>query len=135
MAKSDREIFESFLFDMIEGRHELVAAVLSNDVVWHLPLFAKQPPMAGRDAVLRFLSAGPEGIYEPGSLRIQPVGLAAEDGFASCLATITATTANGMPYENSYGFFARIRDGKLIEVWELVDGVTFQEQLRARPEG
>lgn len=133
MAKSDREIFESFLFDMVEGSHELVAAVLAGDVVWHMPPFAKQRPLNGRDAVLKFLAEAPASVYAPGSMRIEPIEIAAERGFASCLATITAQTIHGMPYENSYGFFARIRDGKLTEVWELVDGATFQEQMSARP--
>lgn len=132
MSKPDREIFQSFLFDMIAGRHDQVSPVLAENVVWHLPPFAKQPPMEGRDAVLKFLHEAPAAFYEPGTMRIEPIELAAEAGFASCLATLRATTKHGMPYENRYGFFARIDDGRLVEVWELLDSAVLLEQMRAR---
>lgn len=133
MSTSDRQVFRSFLFDMIEGRHESVAPVLAEDVVWHLPPFAKQEPMKGRDVVLKFLAEAPAAFYEPGTMSIEPIELACEGGFASCLATLRAMTKHGMPYENRYGFFGRIADGRLVEVWELLDSAILLEQMRARP--
>lgn len=133
MSESDRDLFRTFLFDMIEGRHDRVSPVLDEDVVWHLPPFAKQDPMRGRDAVLKFLTEAPASFYEPGTMRIEPVEILAGDGFASCLATLRATTKHGMPYENRYGFFARLRQGRLTEVWELLDSAVLLEQMRARP--
>ncbi len=129
MNQTDRDVFENFLFDMTGGRLERVAPVLDDAVVWHLPPFAKQSPLHGRDAVLRFLEEAPKAFYEPGSIRLEPISFAVEDGFASCLATLRATTRHGQPYENRYGFFARLRDGRLVEVWELLDSVRLFEQM------
>lgn len=133
MQTSDRDLFRDFLSDMVEGRHDRVARVLAENVVWHMPPFAKQPPMRGRAAVLQFLAEAPASFYEPGSMSIEPHELAVENGFAACLATMRATTTHGMPYENRYAFFARLQDGQLTEVWELLDSAVLLDQLQARP--
>ena len=130
MSSADREIFEHFLFDMVGGRHDKVAAVLDASVVWHLPPFARQPPMQGREAVLKFLAEAPVAFYEPGTMQIEPTEFAVEEGFASCLATLRARTKHGTPYENRYGFFASIRGGLLTEVWELLDSALLLEQMK-----
>ncbi len=133
MGKNDREVFEAFLFDMIEGRHDLVSPVLDQNVRWHLPPFARQPPMQGRDAVLRFLAEAPAAFYAPGSMKIEPIEFFVQDGLAACLATLRATTKHGAPYENRYGFFARLEEGRLVEVWELLDSAVLLEQMKVRP--
>lgn len=127
--------FERFLGDMIGGRHDRVAPVLSEDVVWHLPPFAKSPPLEGRPAVLDFLEKAPAEYYAPGSSKLEIELLTVDGELASCQGTLRATTRRGMPYENRYVFFARFRGELICEVWELMDTVAFQEQLRRRPEG
>jgi ketosteroid isomerase-like protein len=127
----DRANFERFLFDMIEGRHDGAASLLHEDVVWHLPPFAGAPPMQGRAAVTKFMRDAPDAYYQPGSMRIEPILWTLEGGRAACLATLRATTKKGKPYRNLYAFFARLEGGLLCEVWELMDTVHFQAQLRA----
>jgi len=126
----DSQIFERFLFDMIEGRHAAAAAALAADVVWHLPPFADAPPMRGKRAVEKFMVEAPAAYYAPGSMKIEPISLSVVEGRGACLAKLTATTKKGKPYENLYAFFARLENGLLCEVWELMDTVKFQVQLR-----
>ncbi|MEE2679943.1 MAG: nuclear transport factor 2 family protein [Myxococcota bacterium] len=133
MGETDREIFETFLFDLIAGRSERVAAVLDDQVVWHLPPFARQPPLEGPEAVLRFLAEAPAAFYKPGTLEIEPMEFAVENGIAACLATLRATTRHGAPYENRYVFFARLREGRLVEVWEILDSAVLLDQMKVRP--
>jgi len=133
MADADRVMFETFLRDMIEGRPEACASALAADVVWNLPPFAKMEPLRGHDAVMEFVRNGSAPYYEAGSLSIEFHQILLDAGNASCQATLRATTKRGMPYENSYAFFARIAGGQLVEVWEMMDTVRFQEQLRAKP--
>ncbi|MEE2677931.1 MAG: nuclear transport factor 2 family protein [Myxococcota bacterium] len=133
MEKTDREIFEAFLFDLVAGRHERVAAVLDDRVLWHLPPFARQPPLEGPDAVLRFLAEAPAAFYAPGTLEIEPVEFAVANGIAACLATMRATTRYGAPYENRYVFFARLSAGRLVEVWEVLDSAVLLDQMKVRP--
>ena len=126
-----RARFERFLHDMIEGRHDAVAPLLADDVRWHLPPFAKQPPIEGKGAVLKFLAEAPSLYSAPGSMKLEPRIVTADGPFVSCLATLRATTKRGAPYENRYVFFARLEGERLREVWEMMDTVHFQEQLRA----
>ena len=77
-ASGDREIFERFLVDMIAGRYDEIASKLAPEVVWHLPPFARQPPMEGREAVLRFLREASAAFYQEGSMRLEPIAFMAE---------------------------------------------------------
>lgn len=134
MATDDRTRFEHFLRDLIEGRHAECAELLAPDVVWHVPPFAGQPPLEGREVVLDFLRAAVSRLYEEGSMRIEPDLVTVVDGQAACLATLRGRTRRGLPYDNRYAFFARMRDGLLCEVHELMDSARFLEQVQAEPE-
>ena len=128
---TDGDLFERFLFAMIEGRHEEAEALLADDVVWNLPPFAKMAPIEGKQAVARFIREAQATYYEPGSLRLEPLLICVQAGRAACMAQLHATTRNGKPYENRYAFFARLQRGLLCEVWELLDTASLQAQLRA----
>lgn len=128
-----RQQFETFLKDMIGGRYDEAGARLAADVVWHLPPFAKVPPFEGYDAVMKFMREAPASLYQPGSMSIEMQAVTYDEPYASCLATLRATTRHGRPYENRYVFFARVREGLLAEVWEMLDSAVFQEQTR-RPD-
>jgi len=119
---------------MIEGRPEACEPVLAEDVVWHWPPFADQPPMRGREEAMQFVRDGSRPYYQEGTLAIEFGQVMVQDGEAGCRATLRGTTKKGMPYENAYAFFARIADGKLVEVWEMMDSARFLDQMRARPE-
>jgi ketosteroid isomerase-like protein len=128
---SPRQQFESFLDEMIEGRHDDAARRLAPDVLWHLPPFAKQAPFDGREAVRGFMRDAQAAFYQPGTLSIEKHAVTWDEPFASCLATLRATTRHGGPYENRYVFFARLENGLLAEVWEMMDSLRFVEQTRA----
>ena len=119
---------------MIGGRPDACAPKLADDVVWHLPPFADPAELRGHEAVMQFVREGAAPFYQPGSLQIEIRQLVVRDGDALCHATLRGTTKRGLPYQNIYAFFARIETGKLVEVWELMDTVHFQNQLRARPD-
>jgi ketosteroid isomerase-like protein len=130
---SSRQQFEAFLEDMIAGRYDDVSGLLAPDVVWHLPPFVGIPPFEGHEAVMKFMRETPAAIYQPGSMRIEIHAATFDPPHASCLSTLRATTRHGQPYENQYMFFARLRDGLLEEVWELLDTAVF-ERLTRPPE-
>lgn len=128
---TDRQIFEDFLDAMFGRRWDVAGGLLADAAVWNFPPSMKLPRLEGRDAVVEFLSTAPDTVYEPGSLRLDPIQISVEDGNAACFAKVYATTKRGKPYDNVYGFFARIGDGHLEEVFELLDTVSFREQLKA----
>lgn len=131
---SGRQQFDAFLDEMIGGRHDEAGARLASDVVWHLPPFAKLPPLVGHEAVMDFMRKAPAAFYRPETMRLEKHALTWDDPFASCLATLRATTRHGRPYENRYVFFARLHHGRLAEVWEMMDTAVFQALTRAPDE-
>jgi len=116
---------------MFGRRWDAAGALLAENAIWNFPPSLNLPKLEGREEVVRFLSTAPDSVYKPGSLRLEPIQISVEDGNAACFAKVYATTKRGKPYENVYGFFARISAGRLDEVFELLDTVNFREQLKA----
>jgi ketosteroid isomerase-like protein len=128
-VNDDRKTFLDFLEALFERRWDDAARSLADDAVWNLPPSLGLPTLSGRDDVVAFLSSAPDTVYQPGTLRLEPIQTCVENGNAACFAKVRATTKRGKPYENVYGFFARIRDGRIVEVYELLDTASFREQI------
>ena len=126
---NDRKTFEAFLDAMFDRRWDEAERLLADDAVWSFPPSLELAKLSGRRDVIAFLSSAPDTVYKPGTLRLEPIQICVEDGNAACFGTVRATTKRGKPYENVYGFFARIRDGHITEVFELLDTVSFREQI------
>ena len=126
----DEERFAEFLQNMIRGQSTPLAEALHPEVVWHLPPFARQGPVHGIPDVLKFLQEGAAAVYQPDSLSLEPEILSVREGKASCLATIRGRLRDGRPYENRYAFFARLADGRIAEVWEILDSALLLDQMQ-----
>lgn len=127
-----RETFERFLSAMFSSDRETLREVLSDDVVWHLPPWARariEDPKGG-ERVAGFLCDGAATYYEPGSFRFRPEVEAVEGDQAVVIGWLTARTAAGAAYENRYAFGFRLRDGRICEGWELLDSAHFEAQSR-----
>jgi ketosteroid isomerase-like protein len=125
-----REFALRFVNAMVAGDLATVASMLAKDVVWHLPPFAKRPPVVGRDAVLNFAREAQATYYEVGTLRLEPALVVADSDGAVVLGTLRGRTIRGKDYENLYSFGLRFADGEVVEGWELVDSAHFLEQMR-----
>lgn len=128
----DEARFKNFLQDMVGARQDELAATLHPEVIWHLPPFTQQKPIAGAAAVLQFLREGAAAVYEANSLTLEPELIAVCHGNASCLATIRGRLKDGRPYENRYAFFARMVAGQITEVWEILDSALLLDQLQPK---
>ncbi|HEX7409356.1 MAG TPA: nuclear transport factor 2 family protein [Candidatus Binatia bacterium] len=107
-----------------------LTSTLADDVLWHLPPFAKRPPLQGRDAVLTFVQQAQAAYYEPGTLSLEPEMVVADSDSAAVLGTLRGRTIRGKPYENCYSFVFRIADGRVVEAWELLDTAHLLAQMR-----
>ncbi len=110
-----------------------LTSMLAPDVVWHLPPFAKRPPLQGRDAVLTFVQDAQAAYYEPGTLRLEPELVVADSESAAVLGTLRGRTIRGKDYENLYSFVFRVAGGRVIEAWELLDTAHLVAQMRSTP--
>lgn len=107
-----------------------LGSMLADDVVWHMPPFAKRPAIRGRDGVLAFVQEAQGTYYQPGTLSLEPDLVVTDANAAAVLGTLRARTIHGKDYENRYSFFFRITAGKVVEAWELLDTAHLRRQMR-----
>lgn len=107
-----------------------LTSMLEADVVWHLPPFAKRPPLRGRDAVLTFVQDAQAAYYQAGTLRLEPEIVVADSDSAAVLGTLRGRTIRGKDYENCYNFVFRFAGGRIVEAWELLDTAHLLAQMR-----
>lgn len=126
-----RSVTARALQAMLAGDLAELRTLLTDDIVWHVPpsSAARIPPVRGIDSVLDFVRSAAGIYYEAGSLRLEPVLEAAEDDRCLVLARIRARTRQGRDYENLYAFGFRLRNGRVCELWELLDTVSFRGQM------
>lgn len=129
-SMTTRELAVRFVDVMLAGDLTALAPMLADDVVWHLPPFAKRAPIRGRDAVLGFVRDAQAAYYVAGTLRLEPALLVADADGAALLGTLRARTKRGGDYANLYNFALRVAGGQVVEAWELLDSASFVEQLR-----
>ncbi len=127
---SAREAALRFVETLLAGDLAALAPLLADEVVWHLPPFAKRAPVRGREAVLAFVREAQAAFYEPGTLRLEPAMVVADGEGAAVLGTMRGRTKRGRDYENLYGFTLRLAAGRVVEAWELLDSAHFLEQIR-----
>lgn len=125
-----RELALRFVDVMLAGDLAALGAMLGDDVVWHLPPFAKLGPMRGRDAVLAFVRDAQAAYYEAGTLRLERDLVVADADGAVVLGTLRGRTKRGRDYENLYSFALRFAGGQVVEAWELLDSARFLELMR-----
>jgi ketosteroid isomerase-like protein len=107
-----------------------LTSMLADDVLWHLPPFAKRPPLQGCDAVLTFVQQAQAAYYEPGTLSLEPEMVVADADSAAVLGTLRGRTIRGKAYENCYSFVFRIAGARVVEAWELLDTAHLLAQMR-----
>jgi Ketosteroid isomerase-related protein len=129
MSADTRETFERLFPALFSSDRAALLELIDENVVWHLPPFAAAEPRRGRDNVVDFLIKTPAKLYQPGSLKLEPELSAVEGDRALLLGWMTGTTARGNPYRNRYVFAVRVRAGRIVEAWELLDSKLFLDQL------
>lgn len=129
-----RAILERFFPAMFADDRQVLGGLLDDDVLWHVPPsgVAQFGEPRGAPAVLDFLCGAAGDFYEPGSFEMRTELDAFEGDRAVVVAWLTGRTASGKPYGNRYAFAFRFREGRICEVWELLDTAHFAGQLRAR---
>jgi ketosteroid isomerase-like protein len=74
-----------------------LTAMLADDVLWHLPPFAKRPPLQGRDAVVTFVQKAQAAYYQPGTLSLEPAIVVADADSAAVVGTLQAGRSTVRP--------------------------------------
>lgn len=117
------------------NRNDVPAALeyLAEDATWWLPpaLPGVGGTHRGRDAILRDFMVPVAALFQPGSLRIEPVGTTVEGERVAVEWVARARSTADAPYENHYHVLFEVRDGRILAVREYLDALTVQRTLFA----
>lgn len=128
-ASINKQIIRDYFDAVASGANEKVAAILADDVVWWVP---PSSPMAGtyegKEAVFGMFAKG-VSLYAPEPMKIEILGMVADDEKVAAEVHITAKTAKGAEYSNYYHFLFTIGGGQIRGVKEYVDTLYAQRTL------
>jgi steroid delta-isomerase-like uncharacterized protein len=130
-----KAVLEAFVDSMNRGDVDEILAYLAQDVVDHTPMPGQQPGIEGWRSKWDALSAGfPD-------LRIEIKQSVAEGDTVAARYTMRATNTGefmggpptGKRIEVPIFDMCRVRDGKLIDLWSLMDSMSMMAQLGLAP--
>lgn len=132
---SSPEANKQFIRDYFEavaaGASDKVVASFADDVVWWVP---PSSPLAGTyrgiEEVLGLFGRG-VALYAPEPMRIEILGMVADEHKVAAEVRISAKTAKGADYSNFYHFLFELGGGRIRGVKEYVDTLYAQRTLFA----
>lgn len=128
-----RSVLEELLRSGDAGDLDRLSALLDEHVVVHAPFgLSTVGVMAERESWRRAKAAIPD-------LRHECHAVICDGSHEAARCTVTGTLtgeyggfrAEAAPFRVDQGIFARIRDGKIVELWEIVDTESLLAQIRA----
>jgi ketosteroid isomerase-like protein len=127
--EANKKIIRDYFDAVGSGASDKVVAAFADDVVWWVP---PSSPMAGtyrgKDAVLGMFAQG-VSLDAPEPMKIEILGMVADESKVAAEIHITAKTAKGAEYSNFYHFLFELDGGKIKGVKEYVDTLYAQRTL------
>lgn len=124
-------IIESFINSF--GKPEKVLAHLAENAIWTLHTGSQAPggTYVGTEAISGLMQTVFGEIYDPSSCRTEIHQIIADANQAAVRFQLSATTTWNASYKTEYAIFVKIKDGKIFECHEMLDGLSANEQLMA----
>ncbi|HEX2195853.1 MAG TPA: ester cyclase [Actinomycetota bacterium] len=109
---------------------------LAPDVVVHAPMgLSTRGPDAEKEVWRDALAAMPDIRHEIHEVLVSGDTIAARAVVTGTLeGDFAGIAGNGRSFRVDQGLFARVRDGKIAEAWEIVDTASLLKQLGALPQ-
>ncbi len=130
-ADANKQFIREYFDAVSSGNNDKVIASFADDVTWWVP---PSSPMAGtykgKAEVLGMFGKG-VSLYAPEPMKIEILGMVADDTKVAAEVRISATTAKGAPYCNHYHFLFELGGGQIKAVKEYVDTLYAQRTLFA----
>jgi hypothetical protein len=138
MANTPQQLLEELLL-FIESAptshsRESLSKYLHEDIRWTFPVGC--PPGVcgihkGIGAVSDLLVQIFTEIYNADRFKYEFNEFFGNDEFAAARYRVIAEFANGSTYENDYALMARVREGKISELWEFLDTLSASQQFES----
>jgi ketosteroid isomerase-like protein len=113
------------------GDPDAIAGLVADDVEWWISPAVEVFPhhMVGREMVTETMRLVFGEVYARPQVTIHHA--IAEDDVAAVRITLRARALGTVDYENEYALFVRVRDDRIVRVWEYVDLQHATNQLTA----
>ena len=113
------------------GDPDAIAALVADDVEWWISPAVEVFPhhMVGREMVAETMRFVFGEVYADPQVTIHHA--IAEDDVAAVRITLRARALGTVDYENEYALLVRVRDDRIVRVWEYVDLQHATNQLTA----
>lgn len=119
--EANRKLIRDYFDAVAAGAADKVVAAFADDIVWWVPpSSAMAGTYRGKDAVLAMFGQG-VSLYAPEPMKIEILGMVADEHKVAAEVRITAKTAKGADYCNFYHFLFEVADGRIRGVKEYVD--------------
>lgn len=129
--EANKKLIRDYFEAVSSGASEKLAAAFADDIVWWVP---PSSPMAGtykgKEAVFGMFAKG-VSLYAPEPMKIEILGMVADEKKVAAEVRITAKTAKGADYCNHYHFLFELGGGQIKGVKEYVDTLYAQRTLFA----
>lgn len=99
---------------------------------WHFPQsFHGRPHQepATAKGIVALLTGATDGFYDPSTIRSTPDFVVVDENCAAYQFRMACTAANGKAYDNQYVFSFRFEDGLIVEGWEHLDSLYFEQTV------
>jgi ketosteroid isomerase-like protein len=120
-----KAVVRRFLDALVEEDTVALRPLVTDDVRWWVPPsagtnFGLDRPLEGWDGIPWFGGEGWKG-FKPGTSAVTVHHLVAEGDLVSAHYNRVAERVSGTRYDNEYNILFRLEEGRIAEVWEVVD--------------
>jgi ketosteroid isomerase-like protein len=124
-TSENKEIVETFLRALVRDDAPSVRPLVHDEVIWWVPASASQKfslerPLQGWNNIDWLGGDGWKGFL-PDSSVLTVHHLVADGDLVSAHYNRAAKRLNGTDYDTEYNILFRLTDGRIAEVWEIVD--------------
>ena len=119
-----------FFQAMASNDTDAMESCFATDACWHFPQsFHGRPHQEPRSAtaIVALLTGATDAFYDPATIRSTPQFVVVDEHCAAYQFRMACTAANGKPYDNQYVFSFRFEDGLIVEGWEHLDSLYFEQ--------
>ena len=119
-----RALVERAVGALGQGDLETLASCVADNVTWELvgqDYFPGGPVFAGKEACVRELAPAAAAVYDLSTFSLTPRSVIAEGDTVAVEFGLTATTARGRSYSNSYCLVFTVAEGLIRSVREYTD--------------
>lgn len=123
MSKSSVDVVNAYLAAIKAKDVDAIMATLSDDCQFHTPCVPPPTPklLSGIPEIRPVFVYLFEHAFQKFSFDRLDVYQTSDPEFVTVHAHSAITLFGDKPYGNDYAYFARVRDGKIVEFWEFFD--------------